>query len=260
MSNQHYALTLNELLHSIGDLDYLASLSLPKDILSERNITSHPLTGPILKWPKTLAKLLVPGEVFSEPRTWDALFKSWPPTLHTLIMPDCANRNPFARFAECQKTADFVQHLKLGAVDSSQRNRPCTLFDILRLFPRLKTILIPVDLGRFSLMQAFSPEAKRVACEQTGLESVKIIDAYHPENVNEEYWWLAAENALPFDYDWFLKIPNLRRLEIQSRFAFPQTNDHDGKKLREINTILEQRVNDDQRGSAGVFLLPDEQV
>lgn len=229
-------------------------------MLSERSIAANPLTGSDPKWPKNLAKLLIPGEVCSDPRSWNALFLVWPPTLQTLIMPDCANRNPFARFEQCRKTADFVQHLKLGAVDSSLRNWPCTLFDILRLFPRLKTILIPVDLGRFSLMHAHTSEAKRVVCGQTTLESVKIVDAYHPENINEEYWWLVDENPLPFDYDWILKIPNLRRLEIQSRLAFPQKSNDDGKNLREINTILEQRVPADQRESAGVFLLRDEEV
>ncbi|KIW71480.1 hypothetical protein PV04_03640 [Phialophora macrospora] len=252
MSGDRYAFTLKELLGSIGGLEHLKSLALPKDMLCEKG---QALTGN-LQWPENLMLLHAPGAICSWPRSWDTLFRSWPVNLTTVRFPDCdnAHNSPFGRLEDCQQTADFVQCLE---IHSPPRHAPRpmngTLYDILRVFPRLRTVTIPDDIATNTVLGRSGQQAAVEASRHLSLEILTVNVTVQPS------WALHSsaqlEIALPlFELDMLIKPPRLRRLEIYGSFLAIRSEEKE-RYVNEISELLRGRAKPDQRDSSGIFLL-----
>src|ERR1700712_5125794 len=101
MSGDHYSFTLPQLLDSIRNLDSMAFLGLPQGILTdkEENWNGN------LSWPKNMAHLSAPGHVSHLPMHWDALFRSWPAALKTVVLPN--GDSAFTGALDCLNKAEF---------------------------------------------------------------------------------------------------------------------------------------------------------
>ncbi|OCT54853.1 F-box domain protein [Cladophialophora carrionii] len=252
MSGDRYSFTLKELLGSIGGLEHLKSLALPKDMLCEKG---QAVTGD-LQWPENLTLLHAPGAICSWPRSWDTLFRTWPASLTTLRFPDCdnAHESPFSRLEICQKTANFVQHLE---IHSPPRHTPRpmagTLYDILRVFPRLRTVTIPDDMAANTVLGLYGREAAVAAPRHLSLEALTINVTVQPSWTFQSSDQLRVELHLS-GLDMLFKPPWLRKLEIRGSFL-DLNSEEKQTRLKELSERLRERAKPDQRESSGIFLM-----
>ena len=256
MSGDHYSFTIHELLGSIRDLESLTSLGLPKDILCEKHsiLTGH------LPWPRNLAQLLAPGRVPSWHRSWDILFRSWPAALKTVLLPNFESREtyqPFIRARLFQEKAEFVERLEIGVPSNTQYTvHGGTLFEILLLFPRVKSLKIPASFARDTIIESnFPPDVEGQVCENALLENLTI-------DATGFISWCTEINARDVaaeildQLNRLLKSPRLRRLEIHGEFLIIDSASKE-QALRKYSDILKGRATPDQRAASGIFLLED---
>ena len=257
MAGDRYSFTLEQLLDAIHDLESLAYLALSKDITSDR---TRRLT-PDLKWPKNLVHVRAPGRVCTWPQSWDALFRSWPTTLQSVIVADndTVQDNPFAGASECLELAHSVQNLDIKA---STRNSSWFmtggLHDVLHLFPRLTKFTIPAHLVQNTFFGGGDPEVEARARQHASLEILIIdgtrSDPWPPTGPTERLFNVNLVNpAILFHF------PSLRRLELHGPFKcgslLPTETDEDRKTLEDLSSALEGRATPDQQKSSGIFLV-----
>jgi hypothetical protein len=128
-----------------------------------------------------------------------------------------------------------------------------TLYDILRVFPHLRTVVIPDDIAANTVLGRSGRQAAVEAPRHLSLEILTVNVTVQPS------WALQSsaqlEIALPlFELDMLIKPPRLRRLEIYGSFLAIRSEEKE-KVVKEVSELLRERARPDQRDSSGIFLL-----
>ena len=243
LSSDSYDMSLRQLLDSIGHLEHLTSLKLPRNALRGRcNLQ------PKSHWPRRLHSLQISDLLYDEIESWAALFESWPDTLRTLRIAECKGYGSLHSLDPAILTANTIHCLEIGL---SGHDDAFPFRKILKTFPSLTTLAIPAYLAE--QMAKWKGLDEYLSNMQTG---AYLNDVDHESLLavlvfTEQYPAASPTPVLTVEIleKYVHKFPRLRRLNIPERFTQLVSRN----RYEELNDRLEETAAPEARFSSGLY-------
>ncbi|KIX10288.1 uncharacterized protein Z518_01370 [Rhinocladiella mackenziei CBS 650.93] len=243
LSSDGYGIRLRLVLDTIGHLEHLAVLRLPRDSLNGRCDL-----GPNSRWPKNLSHLQITDWLFLGSQSWTTLIESWPKSLKTLKFEDCMQYADLQTLALCETRANYIRCLEIG-LERKESWFPWT--PVLSVFPQLKAIKFPAWTMRRQAFVGTQGTLLREFLKKIERDNLLEVLTFTPQQPEPTH-----PNNLPIDvlHSFVDKFPRLRRLEIAKKDL--DTN-VELPALERLGSVLELRATPGERESAGLFFLDD---
>ncbi|KIW57172.1 hypothetical protein PV05_05763 [Exophiala xenobiotica] len=243
LSSDSYDMSLRQLLDSIGHLEHLTSLKLPRNALRGRcNLQ------PKSHWPNRLQSLQISDLLYDEIESWAVLFESWPDTLRTLRIAECKGYGSLHSLDPAILTANTIHCLEIGL---SGHDDAFPFRKILKTFPSLTTLAIPAyqaeQMAKWKGLDEYLSNVQTGAylndVDHESLLAVLVFTEQFP----------AASPAPVLTVEvlekYVQKFPRLRKLKIPQSFA----QLHSRNRYEQLNDQLEERAGPDALSSSGLF-------
>lgn len=173
---------------------------------------------------------------------WDELFESLPPTLETLIIPECYSYVPFWTFKDLKGFANSIKRLEIGK--PSIDLEVLALHHVISRFPALTMLTLPVTI---SLEEEDNIESLPMSPGKGSL--VEVLTFARP--LVPLGFGFNGSPLVKIDLlgTMVTKFPLLQRVNVPNE----SVKLADEAEMTRLSEVLEERAPSDKVHSAGIF-------